>query len=72
MIVPFRLLKRTAPLLPHRTVLAWRTPFPSYTPRRTMSVFNSSRLENKVVLVTGASAGIGAVRVYVPFTRESY
>lgn len=31
--------------------------------RRTMSVFSSKRLENKTVLVTGASAGIGEVRL---------
>lgn len=29
--------------------------------RRLMSVFSSKRLENKIVLVTGASAGIGEV-----------
>lgn len=28
---------------------------------RSMSIFNVSRLQDKVVLVTGASAGIGAV-----------
>ena len=28
---------------------------------RSMSVFSSTRLQDKVVLVTGASAGIGAV-----------
>jgi hypothetical protein len=28
---------------------------------RNMSVFSSARLQDKVVLVTGASAGIGAV-----------
>jgi hypothetical protein len=31
--------------------------------RPTMSVFNASRLLNKTVVITGASAGIGAVRV---------
>lgn len=30
--------------------------------QRNMSVFNISRLQNKTVLVTGASVGIGAVR----------
>lgn len=40
------------------------------TPIRAMSVFNSSRLLGKTVLITGASAGIGAVRLSVPsFSR---
>lgn len=36
-----------------------------------MSVFNASRLQNKIVLVTGASAGIGAVRRSSPESTES-
>lgn len=30
-----------------------------------MSVFNASRLIGKTVLITGASGGIGAVRIYI-------
>ena len=41
-----------------------------------MSVFSSARLQNKVVLVTGASAGIGAVSAsastMIPRTEISY
>lgn len=33
---------------------------------RAMSVFSSARLQDKVVLVTGASAGIGAVSARPP------
>lgn len=36
---------------------------PTFTQHRAMSVFNASRLVGKTVLVTGASAGIGAVSV---------
>ena len=38
-------------------------PCPSYRVSliRSMSVFSSARLQDRVVLVTGASAGIGAV-----------
>lgn len=39
--------------------------------RRNMSVFNSSRLAGKTVLVTGASSGIGAVRFCSSNMRES-
>jgi hypothetical protein len=39
---------------------------PKLTPQyRAMSVFSTKRLENKTVLLTGASAGIGEVR-YIP------
>jgi hypothetical protein len=34
------------------------------------TVFNGSRLQNKVVLITGASGGIGAVGDTASFTLE--
>ena len=39
---------------------------------RTMSVFNTSRLLGKTVLITGASAGIGAVRLRSYLTRHTW
>jgi short-subunit dehydrogenase len=35
-----------------------------------MSIFNASRLLGKTVLITGASAGIGAVRVLLSSSRR--
>lgn len=62
MIVASVLLYRTAVSLPLRTLLATRRSLaPSYTTYRSMSVFNATRLLGKTVLITGASAGIGAV-----------
>ena len=42
------------------------------TSTRTMSVFNTSRLLGKTVLITGASAGIGAVRLRSYLTRHTW
>lgn len=39
--------------------------------RRFMSVFSSKRLENKTVLVTGASAGIGEVSIHTYLSGRS-
>lgn len=62
-VVPQRTLAVASPS--HRSSLFARLGSGAYTYRRSMSVFNSSRLQGKTVLVTGASAGIGAVRTIV-------
>lgn len=63
MIVAYVLLNRTVVSLPLRTLLtARRGLIPHRTAYRSMSVFSATRLLGKTVLITGASAGIGAVR----------
>lgn len=73
MILAFRILRSTTTVFPltHKSSLLGRLDPVAYTHRRSMSVFNSSRLQGKTVLITGASAGIGAVSMELVFPCNS-